>query len=78
MSYPKSANYAEWLVSSGNPYPAGMIWLKPGFSRMPSKLAQKRAGTVLDIAQAQAFRRAGDMQAARARLEFARAARLLL
>ena len=78
MKFPRSANYAEWHVSSGHAYPAGAVWLKPGQFRTASMLGQRRAGSVLDIARAQAFRKAGDKEAARARLEFARDARRIL
>lgn len=75
MHYPRSAN-ANFDVAGGySLFGAGEILMAPGRFRIPSKTALRKAGSALDLARVAYHRRNGDLNSARARLEFAIAAR---
>lgn len=74
----RSLNRHDWQYEAGHFYPAGMIQLEPGRWKRASIEGQRRAGSVLDLLAARKARLAGDVQAARDRLLFARMAREVL
>lgn len=76
--YPHSVNHHEALFAAGHFYPAAGIWLKPGTMRRGSIQAQRMAGSAIDLSKVAILRRRGDLHSARARLDFARCARLAL
>lgn len=76
--YPYSENHNERIFAAGHVYPAASIWIEPGKFRRGSIYAQRMAGSVIDLNKVAIHRRNGDLHSARARLDFARAARLAL
>lgn len=76
--FPHSANHHYSFENQNHLFGAGEILVAAGRIRRPSKTAQRNAGSAIDLNRVAYHRRNGDLNSARARLEFARAARLAL
>jgi hypothetical protein len=75
--YPRSAYVTHGFC--GLPYEAGAINMGGGRSRRPNNItATIRAGNAVDLETVRRARLGGSKEAARARLEFMRAARVFL